>query len=66
MPKCPYCKDEKEEFDIGKITVGENGSAEVLFCVKCDAIISHSESKLKRPKINDGRPSVTIVPTTGL
>ena len=46
-PKCPSCPSEK--FNLGKITIGQNGTVEVIYCDACGSIISHVEGSLRKP-----------------
>jgi len=59
MIKCPYCPSTK--FDFGKIKLGNNGSAGVIYCAKCEKIISVLENNLNKPHDTDGKPGVTTV-----
>jgi Zn ribbon nucleic-acid-binding protein len=64
MPKCPRCPSVK--FNIGKIAIGRNGSAEVVFCIRCGTIIPFSDKSLIKPRDENSQGSVTMAPMTGL
>jgi len=57
MIKCPYCPN--TEFDVGNIKIGSNGSADVIYCTKCESIISILEKNLEKP-YDTGKFGVTV------
>jgi len=57
MIKCPHCPSAK--YDIGNVKIGNNGSADVIYCVKCRKIISVLEKTLNKPYDTESKPSVT-------
>jgi transcription elongation factor Elf1 len=46
-PKCPNCPS--KQFSLGKITIGQNGSAKVIYCDTCGSIIFYVEGSLRKP-----------------
>ena len=59
MIKCPHCPN--EEFEIGNIKIGNNGSIDVIYCTKCEKIIGILGDTLKKPYSTDGKSGVTTV-----
>jgi len=60
MIKCPYCPN--AEFSIGNIKIGENGSSDVIYCTKCEKIISILEKTLKKPYDATRKSGATTLP----
>ncbi len=65
-PRCPNCFSTK--FTIGKITIGKDGFAEVVYCSSCGTVIPHLEHSLRRPSssISKGGSSFGSVQIYGI
>ena len=58
MPKCPYCPS--TEFNMGKITIGKDGSIETIYCAKCEAIIFCRDNTFKIPSLPEEENTGTV------